>query len=70
MTGCKLISWYRNMPPSVDEEEDVLLACRYGDIDDVRLFVDTHGALALGSIRDEHQNTVLHMISANGHDGM
>ncbi|KAF9515484.1 hypothetical protein BS47DRAFT_1371997 [Hydnum rufescens UP504] len=58
------------MPPSPDQEEDLLLACRYGDIDDVRIFVETYGALALEGIRDEHQNTVLHMLCANGHDDL
>jgi hypothetical protein len=63
------VAQHWDMPPSPEEEEDVLLACRYGDIDDVRIFVETYGALALEGIRDEHQNTVFHMLCANGHDG-
>ncbi len=55
--------------PNAEELEDVLLACRYGDIDDVRAFVDKYGIEVLSNARDEQQNTVLHMTAANGHDG-
>ncbi len=54
--------------PNAEELEDVLLACRYGDIDDVRAFVDKYGIEVLSNARDEQQNTVLHMTAANGHD--
>ncbi|CAE7221894.1 unnamed protein product [Rhizoctonia solani] len=54
--------------PTNDDYEDLILSCRYGDIDDVRSFVDKFGTEAVASARDENGNTVLHMISANGHD--
>ncbi|CAE6354436.1 unnamed protein product [Rhizoctonia solani] len=54
--------------PTNDDYEDLVLSCRYGDIDDVRLFVDKFGVEAAASARDENGNTVLHMVCANGHD--
>ncbi|EMD32946.1 hypothetical protein CERSUDRAFT_118373 [Gelatoporia subvermispora B] len=53
--------------PSPDDYEELLLSCRYGDVDDIRLFVDRFGADALNSARDDSGNTVLHMVCANGH---
>ena len=52
-----------------DEREELLLSCRYGDLDDVKVAVDKHGSAVLDATRDENQNTVLHMICANGHLG-
>lgn len=58
------------MPTPSDEElEDVVYAARYGDLDDVRAFIDSFGASALAAARDESGNTVLHMAAANGHTG-
>ncbi|KAF8706787.1 Ankyrin repeats (3 copies), partial [Rhizoctonia solani] len=54
--------------PTNEDYDDLILSCRYGDIDDVRLFVDKFGVEATASARDENGNTVLHMVSANGHD--
>ncbi|KAI5116040.1 hypothetical protein M0805_004978 [Coniferiporia weirii] len=54
--------------PTVEEQEDVLLACRYGDLDDVRQFVETYGIDALAAVRDDNGNTVLHMTCGNGHE--
>ncbi|KAG8688178.1 hypothetical protein FRC09_013059 [Ceratobasidium sp. 395] len=54
--------------PTNDEYEDLLLSCRYGDIDDVRAFVEKFGTEAVASARDENGNTVLHMTCANGHE--
>ncbi|EAU91192.1 cytoplasmic protein [Coprinopsis cinerea okayama7 len=51
-------------PEAVD---DLLLACRYGDLEDVEAFVKQHGPTALGAVLDDNKNTVLHMVSANGH---
>ncbi|KAI0264252.1 ankyrin repeat-containing domain protein [Gloeopeniophorella convolvens] len=45
----------------------LLLSCRYGDLGDVKLFIDRFGAAAVDSARDENENTALHMASANGH---
>jgi ankyrin repeat protein len=55
--------------PSPDEIEDLLLSCRYGDLDDVKTFIDNFGTSPFNSSRDEHGNTILHMASANGHTG-
>lgn len=55
--------------PSDDEKTDVLLACRHGDLEDLQAFVNQYGATELANIRDGNQNSVLHMICANGHLG-
>lgn len=56
--------------PSADEKSEFLLSCRYGELDDVRQFVDTYGArTALLDVHDDNGNTPLHMVAANGHDG-
>ena len=55
--------------PTADDNEELLLSCRYGDLDDVRAFVEKFGAEAAAAARDENGNTVLHMTSANGHEG-
>jgi uncharacterized protein len=56
-----------HLVPSADEAEDLLLSCRYGDVDDVKSFIDRFGTVPLGQARDENGNTVLHMACANGH---
>ncbi|VDC00149.1 unnamed protein product [Peniophora sp. CBMAI 1063] len=53
--------------PTDEELEDVVYAARYGDLDDVRAFIDTFGASAVAAAHDESGNTVLHMAAANGH---
>lgn len=55
-----------NIPTAADKDE-LLLSCRYGDIEDVQLFADKYGAETLSGIRDDNGNTVLHMICGNGH---
>ncbi|EPQ55269.1 ankyrin [Gloeophyllum trabeum ATCC 11539] len=50
-----------------EEKEDLLLSCRYGDLDDVKEFVNKYGQAPLAEVRDENGNTVLHMASGNGH---
>ncbi|KAG8742924.1 hypothetical protein FRC10_000712 [Ceratobasidium sp. 414] len=54
--------------PTNDDYEELLLSCRYGDIDDVRAFVEKFGAEAVAAARDENGNTALHMTCANGHE--
>ncbi|KAG6827286.1 hypothetical protein H0H92_012495 [Tricholoma furcatifolium] len=49
------------MAPSDEENEDVLLAGRYGDIDDIRDYVSKHGSDPIATIRDENDNCILHM---------
>ncbi|KAF5326541.1 hypothetical protein D9611_000182 [Ephemerocybe angulata] len=50
-----------------DDRDELLLSCRYGDLEDVQAFVAKYGSDALPSVRDDNQNTILHMVSANGH---
>ncbi|GJE98171.1 ankyrin repeat domain-containing protein [Phanerochaete sordida] len=53
--------------PTEDEKDEVLLAARYGDIEDLQQFVEKFGAEPLNDIRDGSGNSVLHMVCANGH---
>ncbi|KAL5482987.1 YAR1 [Sanghuangporus weigelae] len=53
--------------PSPDDIEELLLDCRYGDLDCVCSFVDRYSTEALLRARDERGNTALHMCVANGH---
>ncbi|KAH8827819.1 ankyrin repeat-containing domain protein [Flagelloscypha sp. PMI_526] len=53
--------------PSLDENDDVLLGCRYGDLDDVRDYISRFGVSHLAAIRDDNGNSILHMLCANGH---
>ncbi|KAF8529842.1 cytoplasmic protein [Gautieria morchelliformis] len=53
---------------SVDDKEDLLLSCRYGDLDDVQRFVGTYGSDSLDDVKDDNGNTVLHMACGNGHE--
>jgi len=53
-----------------DDKEELLLSCRYGELDEVKQFVGKYGAESLADIRDENGNTVLHMSCGNGHEGM
>jgi ankyrin repeat protein len=57
------------MAPSADEQEELLLSARFGEIDDVKAFVDEHGETTLADARDDSGNTILHMTCANGHEG-
>jgi len=52
---------------SDDDKDDLLLACRYGDLEDVQTFVTDYGSEVLNEIRDDNGNSVLHMVCANGH---
>ncbi|KAJ7592194.1 ankyrin repeat-containing domain protein [Mycena floridula] len=53
--------------PSADDNEEILLSCRYGDLEDIQKFVEKFGAEALANVRDDNGNTILHMICGNGH---
>jgi len=55
--------------PTEDDKEELLLSCRYGDLEDVQHFVDTFGAQHLVDTSDDNGNTILHMTCANGHSG-
>ena len=56
--------------PTDEDKDELLLSCRYGDLDDIKQFVDTFGPDPLNDVRDESGNTVLHMVCANGHTGV
>ncbi|PPQ79920.1 hypothetical protein CVT24_003764 [Panaeolus cyanescens] len=57
------------MSPSLadDDKDEIFLACRYGDTDDVKEFLSKYSPQVLADLRDENQNSVLHMVCANGH---
>ena len=55
--------------PTEELIEDVLLSCRYGEVDEVRAFAEEFGWDAVVSAKDERGNTVLHMCCGNGHLG-
>ncbi|KAJ7921438.1 hypothetical protein B0H13DRAFT_149162, partial [Mycena leptocephala] len=55
------------MAPTTDEQEEFLLSCRYGDLDDVKQFVAQFGVEAAAEVRDDNRNTALHMLCGNGH---
>lgn len=57
-----------SVPPSVEELDDLILSCRYGDLEDVQDFVNRFGPDALDDYADENGNSCLHMASANGHE--
>ncbi|KAJ8489039.1 hypothetical protein ONZ45_g13719 [Pleurotus djamor] len=53
--------------PTDEEKDDILLACRYGDLEDLQQFVKNFGHDVLSTIKDDGGNTVLHMTCGNGH---
>jgi ankyrin repeat protein len=55
--------------PSSEEQIELILSCRYGDLEDVQEFVKKFGPESLTKIRDDNGNTALHMICGNGHSG-
>ena len=55
--------------PTAEQIEDILLSCRYGELDEVKDFVTTYGVEPIVDARDERGNTVLHMCCGNGHQG-
>ncbi|KAL4249248.1 Ankyrin repeat-containing domain superfamily protein [Abortiporus biennis] len=57
-----------SMPiPTDDDKDELLLSCRYGDLEDIKQFVEKFGSHSLNDIRDENGNCVLHMVCGNGH---
>lgn len=55
---------------TTEDQEELLLSCRYGELDEVQQFADKFGATSLGDVKDDNGNNVLHMVCANGHEGM
>ncbi|WWC65883.1 uncharacterized protein I303_108505 [Kwoniella dejecticola CBS 10117] len=53
--------------PTTEDIEEVLLSARYGEIDELKEFVEKFGSEPLGDAIDERGNTVLHMCCGNGH---
>ena len=56
-------------PPTPEDTEDLLLTARYGELDDLKSFIEKFGAKPLTDARDEDGNTILHMVCGNGHLG-
>jgi hypothetical protein len=52
-----------------EQVEDVLLSCRYGEVEELEAFAKEFGWDAVTSARDERGNTALHMACGNGHLG-
>jgi ankyrin repeat protein len=55
------------MPSTAEDTEDLLLACRFGDLPDIAHFTATFSPHALDTVRDDNGNSVLHMAAGNGH---
>ena len=56
--------------PSQEEVDDVLLSCRFGELAELRQFVDSFGPEAfVEGVKDERGTTGLHYICGNGHLG-
>lgn len=55
--------------PSEEQVEELLLSCRYGDLEDVKAFVQQYGVDPVQQARDDRGNNVLHMCCGNGHAG-
>lgn len=56
--------------PTDEEKDELLLSCRYGDLEDIQQFADKFGVESLNGVRDGSGNSVLHMVCANGHTGV
>ncbi|TFK44986.1 hypothetical protein BDQ12DRAFT_621534, partial [Crucibulum laeve] len=53
--------------PNDEQRDELLLSCRYGDLEDVQQFVKDFGEQCLADVRDDNENCILHMICGNGH---
>jgi hypothetical protein len=56
--------------PSQDQLEDAVFCARYDELDELRAFVDEHGAASLVEAKDANGNGCLHMAAGNGHEGL
>lgn len=63
------INHYNMAKPTEEESQEFLLSCRYGELDEVKEFVEKFGAEVVSDIRDDRGNSALHMICGNGHLG-
>jgi len=55
--------------PTADDIEELLLIARYGELDELKSFIEKFGTKPLIDARDEDGNSVLHMVCGNGHLG-
>ena len=55
--------------PTPEDTEELLLIARYGELDELKSFIEKFGTKPLTDARDEDGNTVLHMVCGNGHLG-
>ena len=55
--------------PTPEDIEELLLITRYGELDELKPFIEKFGSKPLTDARDEDGNTVLHMVCGNGHLG-
>jgi len=58
-----------SQPPTPEDIEELLLITRYGELDELKSFIEKFGTKPLTDARDEDGNTVLHMVCGNGHLG-
>jgi len=56
-------------PPTQEDIEELLLIARYGELDELKSFIEKFGTKPLTDARDEDGNTILHMVCGNGHLG-
>jgi ankyrin repeat protein len=55
--------------PTPEDMEELLLIARYGELDELKSFIEKFGTKPLIDARDEDGNTILHMVCGNGHLG-
>lgn len=55
--------------PTPEDVEELLLICRYGELDELKQFIKAFGEAPLEKARDEDGNGILHMVCGNGHIG-
>lgn len=52
-----------------EDVEELLLICRYGELEELKQFIKAFGQAPLEEARDEDGNGILHMVCGNGHIG-
>jgi hypothetical protein len=55
--------------PTSEDTEELLLIARYGELDELKSFIEKFGSKPLTDARDQDGNTILHMVCGNGHLG-